>query len=94
MSSMHYIREIAQPLNVISYGYTTDMGGLGSFDATMYEEVQGELPLGAVIQMPKVAQPPVVDASLSASTSQQLSDKVAQLQAQLAALMAQLSNKN
>lgn len=42
---MRYIRRKDDPLKIKAYGYV-GLGGLGTFDPTTYEEVEGELPEG------------------------------------------------
>lgn len=46
-----YVREKANPLNVLKGGYTQP-GGLGAFDDSIYEEVAGQIPQGAVKSEP------------------------------------------
>lgn len=46
---MRLIRRKDNPLILKAFGYV-EPGGLGSFDPTLYEEVEGELPLGWEIE--------------------------------------------
>ena len=51
-ASFRYVREKANPLNYTKAGDVAP-GGLGDFDQTLYEEVEGTLPDGAVRIKPK-----------------------------------------
>ncbi|MBY0451236.1 MAG: hypothetical protein K2X01_11490 [Cyanobacteria bacterium] len=46
---MRLIRRKDNPFVLKAFGYV-ESGGLGSFDPTLYEEVEGELPLGWEIE--------------------------------------------
>lgn len=45
-SDFRYVREKANPLNILKSGFVGP-GGLGEFDTSKYEEVSGPLPVGA-----------------------------------------------
>lgn len=52
MSKIRIIRSLQDPLLIKAYGYVGP-GGLGEFDPSLWEEVEGELPDGYVMWSPK-----------------------------------------
>lgn len=72
---MRYIRRLDNPLKIRSFGWTK-AGGLGEFDPTVYEEIEGNLPEGYEMEDIKSTKP----------TIEELYAKLQEIQAQIDAI--------